>query len=402
VFLAAGITAIVGLSLSLWLTRANAKQIGLTIGLFVVSAIIPILIAFTLLAHASSATTALHGLAGSWPWVGDQRLMQLPYFRVLLGVDDLPHNLLTLATWSAVYGGVIAIAWRINRLPRDRAFILSIIAAIALCVLTLAASLWIHWQNFLRPLPLAILIAFVWLLRSLWRCQSELPVRRVILLRVLLTLFGGLMLAKMALNTSLLHYGFGLAMPALIVFVVAMVSWLPRLVGAPLRYLSIGLLVAMLIVHAHFTWQNSQQMIVPVGAGGDTFFADGRGGALDVLLDDLKGVPPEKTLAMMPEGLIDNYLSRRVNPSPYSQFTPPNLIMYGEAKMLDSLKAHPPDYIGLVHIKNVEYAAPFFGKDYALDIAAWVRQNYHEVHLIGQMPFEESTAFGIRLMQKND
>jgi hypothetical protein len=402
VFLAAIVTALIGLALSLWIIRAKSKQILITIAVFFVSAIVPVMIAFLLLAHASSAATALHGLAGSWPWVGDQRLMQLPYFRVLLGVDDLPHNLLTLAIWSAVYAVVIAIAWAINRLPRDRAFIVSIIASIALCVLTLSVSSWIHWQNFLRPLPLAMLVAFIWLLRSLWRCQSELPVRRAILLRVLLTLFGGLMLAKMALNASLLHYGFGLAMPALIVFVVAMVSWLPRVVGAPLRSLSIALLVAMLFVHAHFTWQNSQQMIVPVGTGGDTFFADGRGGALDVLLDDLKGVPSDTTLTMMPEGLIANYLSRRVNPSPYSQFTPPNLIMYGEAKMLDSLKAHPPDYIGLVHIKNVEYAAPFFGKDYALDIAAWVRQNYHEVHLIGQMPFEESTAFGIRLMQKND
>jgi hypothetical protein len=402
VFLAASVTAAFGVVLGLWLSRASASQAARTGAIFVLSAVAPGVIAFALLAGASNATTAFQGLAGSWPWVGNQQLMQLPYFRVLLGVDDVPHNLLTLAIWSAVYGAVIAFAWLINRLSPQRAFIVSIITSIVLCALLFAAAPWIRWQNWLRPLPLAMLIAFAWLMRNLWRCRSDLAVRPVLLLRVLLALFGGLMLAKMALNVSLIHYGFALAMPGLIVFVVAMVSWMPRVIGPPLRLLALSLLVPTLLVQAHLTWQNTQQMIVPVGTGGDLFFADGRGGALDFLLEDLKAVPPGKTLTMMPEGLLANYLARRVNPSPYSQFTPPNLIMYGEDKMLATLKAHPPDYIGLVHIRNVEYAAPFFGKDYALGIAAWVRQNYHEVHLIGDPPFEESSRFGIRLMQKND
>ena len=210
------------------------------------------------------------------------------------------------------------------------------------------------------------------------------------------------MLAKMALNVTLIHYGFALAMPGLIVFVVAMVAWLPGVVGAPLRFIVLSVLIPALLIHAHITWQSSQQMIVPVGTGGDTFYADGRGGALDILLGDLQAIPAGKTLTMMPEGLIANYLSRRVNPVPYHQFTPPNLIMYGEGRMLAALKNHPPDYVGLVHIKNVEYGSPFFGKDYAQDIARWVRENYHEVDLIGNPPFEENTGFGIRLMQRND
>jgi hypothetical protein len=401
VFLAAGITCIVGLILAFWLIGAKPTQIATAVGIFVAVALSPILVAFLLLTNASNTTTALHGLAGSWPWVGDQRLLQLPYFQALLGTDKLGQNLLTITIWTLIYAAVVFSAWLIGRLEPKRALLISIIAGVGLCALVLGASPWIAWENFLRPMPILLLIAFIWLSTNLWRCRSELPVRRMLMLRVLLALFGGLMLLKMALNVSLLHYGFGLAMPGLIVLVVAMVSWLPRIVGAPLRVLSLGLLVAVLLVHAHITWRNSQGMIIPVGSGGDTFFTDGRGVALDYLLEDLKSVPAEKTLTVMPEGLIANYLARRVNPSPYHQFTPPNLIMYGEDKMLGTLEQRPPDYIALVHIKNVEYGAPFFGKDYAQGIARWVEQNYHEVHLIGDRPFEETTAFGIRLMQRN-
>ncbi len=406
VFLAAGITALIGFCVAHWVIRARSRQLAINIACFVVAAMVPVILAFALLAHASTTTTALHGLAGSWPWVGDSRLMQLPYFRSLLGTEHLGQNLLSTLTWMCVYAAIVLIAWGIATLEPKRALLSSFITAIGFAAIVLGASPWIHWDTFLRPLPFVLLIAFVWFSRNLWRCTSDVSVRQTILLRILLVLFGGLMLAKMAFNVSLLHYGFGLAMPGLVVFVVAMVSWLPRIVGLPLRFISIGLLVAMLIVHAQITWKNSQTMFVPVGTGSDSFFADGRGAALDQLLDDLQSIPKEKTLTMMPEGLIANYLSRRVNPSRYSQFTPPNLIMYGEDKMLANLKARPPDYIGLVHIRNVEYGAPFFGKDYGRDIARWVKQNYHEVHLIGQRPFEESPngepRFGILLMQKND
>jgi hypothetical protein len=402
VFLAAVVTAIIGVGIALWLTKATAKQIALTVAILLGCALVPILVAFLLLAHASTAPIALHGLAGSWPWIGNQQLMQLPYFRSLLGTDDIPRNLTTIGIWTIVYAAVVVGAWLIARLEPKRAVLISIIAAVGIGAVTLGASPWIHWENFLRPLPLLLLIACIWLARNLWRCTSDLETRRRIMLRLLLTIFGGMMLAKMVLNVSLFHYGFALAMPGLVVLVVAMVSWLPRAIGAPMRFLSLGLLVAMLIVHAHITWQRSEGKVVPVGSGGDAFFADGRGLDLDYLLQDLQSLPRDKTLTMMPEGLIANYLSRRVNPSRYSQFTPPNLIMYGEGNMLKSLKSHPPDYIALVHIRNVEYGAPFFGKDYALNIARWVEQNYHQVHLIGQMPFEEDTGFGIRLMQKND
>ena len=171
--------------LSLWLSRSNPRQSVGRASIFFACAIVPVVIAFILLAHAAGTATALHGLAGSWPWVGDQRLMQLPYFRILLGTDDVAHNLLIMGQWSLVYGGLVALAWLIARLEPKRALLVAIVTAIPLGVLVFAAAPWINWQNFLRPLPLLLLIALVWLLGSLWRCRSEMPVRRVLLLRVL-------------------------------------------------------------------------------------------------------------------------------------------------------------------------------------------------------------------------
>ena len=45
-------------------------------------------------------------------------------------------------------------------------------------------------------------------------------------------------------------------------------------------------------------------------------------------------LPPDATLAVLPEGVMINYLTRRPNPTPFSNFKPPELIIYGETSMV--------------------------------------------------------------------
>ena len=61
------------------------------------------------------------------------------------------------------------------------------------------------------------------------------------------------------------------------------------------------------------------------------------------------------TLAVLPEGAMVNYLSRRINPTPYTVFSPPEVEAYGESNMVAAFSQNSPDYILLVHRNSSEY-----------------------------------------------
>jgi hypothetical protein len=137
-----------------------------------------------------------------------------------------------------------------------------------------------------------------------------------------------------------------------------------------------------------------------IGRGSDTFWADKRaipvGQALDVI-DALVG--PHETLVAMPEGVMLNYLSRRVNPTPHTNFMPTEMVIFGEEAILASLREHPPDWIVLVHKDTSEFGTPFFGRDYARSIGLWVSQNYRDVRQILDRPLQDN-KFGILFLRR--
>jgi len=136
-----------------------------------------------------------------------------------------------------------------------------------------------------------------------------------------------------------------------------------------------------------------------LSSGADTIISDIRGQAVDILLDQLiQRVKPDDTLVILPEGVMVNYLCRRINPTPYIAFMPSELIMFGEDKMLASFQKHRPDYIVLVHKNTAEYGFPFFGKDYGQQLFEWIKNNYNSILQIGAPPLQDQ-RFGILLMQ---
>ena len=96
-----------------------------------------------------------------------------------------------------------------------------------------------------------------------------------------------------------------------------------------------------------------------------------------------------------------NYLSRRQTAGPYVNYNPPDLLLFGEDRMLAALQATPPDYIFLVHKDTGEFGERFFGIDYGRRLYAWIARNYQEQPLpmldLGAEPMRGS-QFGIRLL----
>ena len=127
---------------------------------------------------------------------------------------------------------------------------------------------------------------------------------------------------------------------------------------------------------------------------------DLRGKAVDIILSEIeKRAPKDATLAVLPDGAMVNYLSRRANSTPYLFFAPTALAINGEDRMLDAFKSKPPDFIVLFHKDASEFGYQFFGKGYGERIMSWIRRNYRRVKLVGRPPLQDQ-RFGIALLQR--
>ena len=96
-----------------------------------------------------------------------------------------------------------------------------------------------------------------------------------------------------------------------------------------------------------------------------------------------------------------NYLARRCTSTAYVNFNPPDLLLFGEDRMIAALRRSPPDYVFLVHKDTNEFGERFFGRDYGRHLFAWIWDNYVEQPLpmlnLGAEPLQ-SAQFGIRLL----
>ena len=108
-----------------------------------------------------------------------------------------------------------------------------------------------------------------------------------------------------------------------------------------------------------------------------------------------------QTLAVWPQGCMVNFLTRRKNPTPYIVLMPPEIAMFGEAKILESYRKDPPDFVLLLQCDTAEYGIGPFGEGYAQRIAAWLRTEYRPLRTFGQVPFVPRKP-GAVLMARKD
>jgi hypothetical protein len=189
--------------------------------------------------------------------------------------------------------------------------------------------------------------------------------------------------------------------------IAALICWIPRLIdryggfGAVFAAASLGLLLSSAPDLQSIMRQQFAQREYTIGAGQDRF-KDGRKASYvaTTLREIERRVAPHETLAVIPEGVMLNYLARRAASTPHNNFMPPELVIYGEERILSDFRASPPDYIAVVHKNTTEYGFPLFGQDYARDFYAWVKANYSRVHRTGKAPLVKTSQFGIDLLKR--
>jgi hypothetical protein len=330
---------------------------------------------------------AWRGTLGSWAFVGNEELTGLPFFRSGMGFDNLPGNLRRLAEglgWYAVVGvAAVLLSLACRRLGARAGRAVAVIAFLV----TAGGLAWFGWRRLFwfemaRPLPAVMALCGVMVLIALLRRRENDGATDRLVLSLSLLSLSFVLLLKMMLNARVYHYGFALAMPGTLLLVVAALGWLPawvgRLGGRPEIGRAVMLAVVAVAVAAHLRVTNHYfaRRTTVVGIERDAFRADDRGSRVNSVLDHLGQVPSGSTVVVVPEGVMINYLARRRNPTPFLTFLPPDLILFGEERMLESFEHDPPDYVVRVCRNTSEYGARSFGFDYGRALDAWIRRNY--------------------------
>jgi len=385
--------------------------------LFGLGTLIPIALALGFLTYRLGSDLAPSALAGSWIHVGQSDLYELPFYRAILGSDDIAGNLRRMGLWaegsSASFGLLYSLCARRSdgALRSPAALSLGALSGALILGLVLNEGRWLRCASALPLLVLGI-IGHQWNTLRLARADSVEHRRAADALALCVLAF--LLLGKMILNSQWVHYGFVLALPAAIVLAAYLVGTLPRLLtsrgksGEFFQATCLGGVVMFLAFHLNdsHAWYHGQPAHwraydeVSVGAGTDEMHVRWRGKEVAAALADLEQrMGPDDTLLVLPEGVMLNYLLRRRTPTRHVNFMPPELLLWGEETILAELQDQPPDFVAIVHKDTSEYGVPRFGQDYGQLLWTWIENTYERKQVFGAIPMV-SSRFGIAVMER--
>ena len=365
---------------------------------------VPLLLAVLLLSTALGLSGAIRGLLTPWSGALNPQIQSLLYYRVSAGVNQPFAHALRMLKWTGIYTAaafLVVVLGHLLRNKRPTAWRDPIRLVPALAIAVLWTSHLSSWYEAASGLPA---VAAIGLVAGIVLCRSEGQQERGALLCGF-SILSLALLAKIALAARVHHYGFVLALPAAVLLVIVFVGYLPeiaarhrasaRVVQRASGVLLLGTVAVSLAITALFAHAKT----VTVAEGADRFRAELRGRALEDCRRALSGrLRPGATVAVLPEGVMLNYLLRRRSSVPYIVFMPVELSLFGEESVLSSLRASPPDVIALVHKDTGDYGYPLFGSDYGVAIMRWVRQNYRRSLLIGREPLRKPAEFGIEVL----
>lgn len=406
------------------LARAAAAAAG--------AALLPLVASFAFFRVSTlEAGPAARAVAGAWMPVLSGRMADDQFYAVLSGMDAPgPHALrlglhLALAMAWLTGIGFLACAGRWQRLarwPRAAAWIAPAAVTIDALfrvrhrsqVLPWGSESNLPWESALYALPVVVASCTGGLLLSLERSTrgGKLDARRLSLL--LWSALALTLISKIALNVRLNLYGIFLGMPGVVLLAPLLVHLVPGFLAgaaerAALRRAGAATIAIVLVVAIGVSlhWYRGKKLTI--AAGGDRILVhpghvDLRNPVFARALARIEAVvPPDATMVVLPEGVLLNYLARRVSPTAYVSFLPPELSATGAASVLAAFNAHPPDFVVLVHRDMPEYRVSLFGgADFGKEILDWVRAHYVPVATIGDPPLVEGSRFGITILERAD
>lgn len=352
--------------------------------------------------------TAVESVLGSWARLGASFSGAQPFYRETMGTDDVAGRLAKVLAagllWAAAAGAALGLAALARRGGARRTAAWIALAGLSAVLLAYHGAGWVTASA--PAVPFLAAAALVWSVAA-ERRLSRGPVSPQTYRRITFGVLAVSLTAKVVLNARYDHYGFVLVMPATLLVVVALLDWLPeRLPAARFdRRLFAAALVAVLAV---FSWNRlllsyrfrHEGRPCSLGSGADQAWTDPRGCLVQAAIDELGRIaPPGATLAVLPEGALVNFLTRRPSTVPYLDLMPFPLATFGEGKVLAAFEAAAPDFVLLMARDTGEQGAAVFGRDYAREVGAFLARRYESLGVMGEAP-GPGRSFRIQLLRR--
>jgi hypothetical protein len=252
-----------------------------------------------------------------------------------------------------------------------------------------------------RIIPGLLTLAAVLEATRLIRDRSAARIDASTAARVLLWFAAAALLARMALNPRVYHYGFYQAPLAATVGIATLLSIVPErfaLAGAPRRCYEALLAVLILAGAAAVAWESAGRFSLQrqaVGTGPDRFYSydseiEPTGALIEVARRYLAADRSAQTLLVLPEGLMLNYLTRLPSPLRDYLFQPAFFTPENRRAWLKKLSADPPDRVVIITRDMTEFGVQRFGEspEHGQELLEFVQNNYQTVYRIGGDPLD--------------
>ena len=423
--LAAGILA--GLLLA-WRISGQAKTALRGFGLLVLAGAIPLLVFLIYFLRFANFQQSLKWACWAWVPVLTTKAADSPLFLWCLGLDTPGFH---LARMFGDFLGLGAIVFLSTLLFRRRGQ--SGRDALVFFLVT-APLVWLAWKfdwvECAHSLPLLCLTT---LAGVRWRARQS-GWNPAATFMTIWAVFSLVLLAKLGLYSRIWHYGFTLAMPAFLTALYLLLFLVPEFLRKfsvpPNLWRSLACILLLtgftqLILFSKYVYQ---QKTVSVGQGADmlwTFgpefkpttdftgqtredrFLKGQTRPAGLLMGHAlswmqANTPTNSTLAVLPAGVMLNYMLRRSNPTPYMRWNPPEMAVFGQSNMIQAVEQTKPDYIALLGIDTTEFGVHFFGDtdSFGRELIQWIHQNYRPVCLLGH-DWNKDGEFGIEILKRD-
>jgi hypothetical protein len=350
-------------------------------------------------------STGAFGLGRALLWANESWLSLFKFWHItaepaqegFLGTANLAANaramlLLAPLTVAAVYAAGLVC----RHIERGT---VAVGTSVVLAIGAVLIALILPWEDFGTVFPAWICVAAAAEFRvrsTLSDGEAESANTRWLLIAAALAL-----LARMALNPHVYHYGYYQAALAGVVTVAAAFRSMPDL----LRLHGKGRVSYVVALGAHLAcgmWQLQAQSLsafekktVAIGAGVDRFY----GYAADVdpitLLveaarERIVASPECGSLVVLPEGIMLNYLTRKPSTVPEFMFAPSLIRGALGVRLQQRLRRDPPDCVVLISRDLSEFGVSRFGEsvEHGRNIIAWLDANYRVTWRLGGDPLD--------------
>ena len=396
-----------------FLTRRRIDFAARSLVAFSVAGLAPAFGFFLYFCRVETWRESLRAVMFGWLPLLQSGVARNPYYQWCLGFDlPFPHLQSMAGHFIFVASAVTVYAVAFRFLPKLKSEPLKWVAAFLLLTPLLFLAIRFNWAGCGASLPLMVFATCV-LLRDNYQELSATP---LVGFPLLWSVFSLILLLKLGLFPRIWHYGFALAMPAFVTSIYLLLWLLPCLLAekfqVPSRFFRSAVGLVLVIAFGSLFLQSKQfydAKGLAVGRAGDRIMAVGPGGnsveartTLAALAWIETNVPPDATIAALPQGVMLNYLSRRINPTPCLDWNPTQFAVFSQDKMTAAFEKTPPDYVLLVEWNAYDFGiGGEFGHypGYGVELMQWIGTNYTAAALFGSEPLKNG-LFGIKILRR--